>query len=115
MSASSDAQGDASGKDSNAVAGSTSANGNHGKSALGSAAKNGQSSAANSGGNSSSRGGDYRVEIWLSLLLTGLLLIPAVIWAVIKSVRSQEESQDGEVVYKNLNVLQIYGRIVKKS
>jgi len=42
------------------------------------------------------------------------LLIPAVIWAVVKSVRSQEESQDGEVVYRNLNVLQIYGKITKK-
>jgi hypothetical protein len=52
--------------------------------------------------------------IWLSLLFAGLLLIPAVIWAVVKSVRSQEESQDGEVVYRNLNVLQIYGKITKK-
>ena len=115
MSASSDAQGDASGKNSNSVAGYTSANGNHNKSAFGAGAKNGQSSAANSGGNSWTRGGDYRMEIWLTLFFAGLLLIPAVIWAVIKSVRSQEESQDAEVVYKNLNVLQIYGRIVKKS
>jgi len=42
------------------------------------------------------------------------MLIAAVIWAVVKSVRGREKAQDGEVVYKNLNVLQIYGRIVKK-
>jgi len=52
--------------------------------------------------------------IWLSLIFAGLILIPIVIWAVVKSVRSREESQDGEVVYKNLNVLQIYGKIIKK-
>ncbi|HEX6769565.1 MAG TPA: hypothetical protein VF208_09460 [Candidatus Binatia bacterium] len=51
---------------------------------------------------------------WLSLLFAALLLIPVVIWAVVKSVRSQEESQDDEVVYKNLNILQIYGKITKK-
>jgi hypothetical protein len=60
------------------------------------------------------RGGIYQMGISLSLFLAGLMLIPAVIWAVVKSVRSQEESQDDEVVYKNLNVLQIYGRITKK-
>ena len=52
---------------------------------------------------------------WLSLLTAALLLtIPALIWAVVKSVRSQDESQNDEVVYKNLNVVQIYGRIIKK-
>jgi hypothetical protein len=60
------------------------------------------------------RGGIYQMGISLSLFLAGLMLIPAVIWAVVKSVRSQEESQDDEVVYKNLNVLQIYGKITKK-
>ena len=51
---------------------------------------------------------------WLSLIFAGLILIPIVIWAVVKSVRSREESQEGDVVYRNLNVLQIYGKIIKK-
>jgi len=42
------------------------------------------------------------------------MLVAAVIWAVVKSVRSREKAQDGEVVYKNLNVLQVYGKITKK-
>ncbi|HET9916641.1 MAG TPA: hypothetical protein VFQ89_05990, partial [Candidatus Binatia bacterium] len=63
---------------------------------------------------SSLRGGINQMGISLLLFLAGLMLIPAVIWAVVKSVRSQEESQDDEVVYKNLNILQIYGKITKK-
>jgi hypothetical protein len=42
------------------------------------------------------------------------MLVPVVIWLVGKSARSQEEAQDGEVVYSNLDVLQIYGKIIKK-
>lgn len=105
---------DATVKDSSAVKGSVSGGGDQGKSALGGASKNAQTSPSRSGNNSSVRGGIYQFGIWLSLLYVGLMLIAAVIWAVVKSVRGRETAQDGEVVYKNLNVLQIYGKIVKK-
>jgi len=42
------------------------------------------------------------------------MLIPIVISAVVKAVRGTEESQSGEVFYKNLDVIQIYGKIIKK-
>jgi len=105
---------DAAVKESSAAGGTVSASGNEGKSALGAASKNAQTSLSRSGSNSSVRGGFYQFGIWLSILYAGLMLIAAVIWAVVKSVRGREKAQDGEVVYKNLNVLQIYGRIVKK-
>jgi len=101
-------------KDSGAVAADASGRGNEGRSAIGGASKNDHTSASSTGGNSSGRGGIPQLGFWLSVFFAALLLIPVVIWVVVKSVRSQEESQDNEVVYKNLNVLQIYGRITKK-
>jgi hypothetical protein len=106
---------DATVKNSGAVAGSATASVNESRSGRGSESKNGHEHSPTSGGNSSNRGGIYQLGIWLSLLFAGLVLVPLVIWAVVRSVRSQEESQNGEVVYSNLNVLQIYGKIVKKS
>jgi hypothetical protein len=99
---------------SGAVAGSTSTNIDGGRSPVGSESKTSHQDSSSSAGNSSIRGG-YQLGIWLSLFLAGLVLVPLVIWAVIRSVRSQEESQSDEVVYSNLNILQIYGKIVKKS
>jgi len=45
-----------------------------------------------------------------------LMLLPIAIWAVVKAVRKNEASQNGEVVYQNLaDARQIYGKIIKKS
>jgi len=105
---------EAAAKDSSAAAADASGRGHEGKSAIGGASKNDHTSAPSASGNSSGRGGIPQLGFWLSLLFAALLLIPVVIWAVVKSVRSQEESQDDDVVYKNLNILQIYGKITKK-
>lgn len=103
-------------KDSRAVAGFASRSTKDEKIGFGAASKNVRVGDSSSGGNSSGSGGIFQLGFWLSLLTAALLLtIPALIWAVVKSVRSQEESQNDEVVYKNLNVVQIYGRIIKKS
>jgi hypothetical protein len=53
-------------------------------------------------------------EIWLPLLGLMLILLPVALWAIIKAVRKHETSQDGEVVYQNLqDARQIYGKIIK--
>lgn len=106
--------GDAATKDSGAVAGSASGSANDGKSVFGAAAKNASTNEVRFGSDSSVRGGNYEPGFWMSLLFAALLLLPVVLWAVINSIRNQEAPQDDEVVYKNLNVLQIYGRITKK-
>jgi hypothetical protein len=114
-SASNGVSADAAANDSRAVAGVGSRSTNDEKFGFGAASKNVRAGEASSGGNSSGRGGIFQLGFWLSLLTAALLLtIPALIWAVVKSVRSQDESQNDEVVYKNLNVVQIYGRIIKK-
>jgi hypothetical protein len=105
---------DAALKDSRAVAGSGLGSGNESKSALGTASENGQTNASSSANDSSIRGGIYQLGFRLALIFLGLMVTTVVIWAVVKSVRSQEESQDPEVVYRNLNVVQIYGKIIKK-
>jgi len=44
-----------------------------------------------------------------------LLLLPIVIWIVVKLVRKSEAPDNGEVVYQNIeDVRQIYGKIIKK-
>lgn len=106
---------DAAAKNPSVVAGSVSVSANAGRSGRGPESNGGHQDKSSSGIHSSIRGGFYQLGIWLSLIFTGLVLVPLVVWAVVRSVRSQEESQNGEVVYSNLNVLQIYGKIAKKS
>ena len=106
---------DAAAKNPSAVAGTVSVNANAGRSGRGPESNGGHQDKSSSGSHSSIRSGFYQLGIWLSVIFTGLVLVPLVIWAVVRSVRSQEESQNGEVVYSNLNVLQVYGKIAKKS
>jgi hypothetical protein len=97
-----------------ATSGAISASEAGGESSSDAAATDQRTLTAGSDGNSSVSGGIYQFGIWLSLLFATLALISIVIWAVVKAVRKNEASQNGEVVYQNLlDARQIYGKITK--
>ena len=43
-----------------------------------------------------------------------LVLLAAAIWAMVKAVHKNEQSQNGEVIYQNIqDARHIYGKIIK--
>jgi hypothetical protein len=107
---------DATVKGSVGTAGGLSGSARDGKFALSAASTNQQTSTANPNGNSSVRGGIFQLGIWLSILIAMLMLLPIVIWLVVKVVRRSETSQNGDMVYQNLqDARQIYVKIIAKS
>jgi hypothetical protein len=78
------------------------------------AADDRQSRTANSAAKYGAPAGNAPWNLQLSLLVLTLILVPLVLWAIVRAVHRREAGPNDDVVYQNLNdARQIYGKIIK--